>query len=237
MRTFFLLAALLLASGCGNQQKIDELTETVATLESQMENYRAENTRLKKDLREIQKSYGQLTDLAARLKGVKARLITNFGAIELEFFPEKAPLHCFTFITRAEAGFYDNTKFHRIVPGFMIQGGDPNSRDDDPYNDGTGGPLVMIPHEFNDTPHTPGILSTARVGNTAMGAGSQFFIMHGNAPHLDGQYTAFGQVTAGMDVVNEIAALETYGNKDRRRAEQPVKPVIIRRVEVFRHGG
>ena len=152
------------------------------------------------------------------------------GDIEVKFFPEKAPLHVFAFVTRAEAGFYNGTQFHRVIPGFMIQGGDPKSRDNDPFDDGTGGPIAMLPHEFNDIKHVPGILSTARVPDVSVGAGSQFFIMHGTSPNLDGQYTAFGQVTKGMDVVDEIAKARTMQNPPNH----PVKPIRIRKIEVYR---
>ncbi|RMF56672.1 MAG: peptidylprolyl isomerase [Calditrichaeota bacterium] len=156
------------------------------------------------------------------------------GTIELEFFPEKAPLHCFNFITRAESGFYNGTQFHRIIKGFMIQGGDPKSKDKDPYNDGTGGPIVNIPNEFNEIHHGPGILSMARVSDPSVGAGCQFFIMHGDAPQLDKQYTVFGKVTKGMEVVDKIANVPTYGNRNPRLRDHPIEPVIIRRIEVFR---
>ncbi|RMI20092.1 MAG: peptidylprolyl isomerase, partial [Calditrichaeota bacterium] len=192
-------------------------------------------------MRKLQKDFSRLRFLARQLKGVKARIKTNYGDIELELFPDKAPLHCFAFVTRAESGFYDNTQFHRVIPGFMIQGGDPNSRDKDPYNDGMGGPLVNIPHEFNDTKHVPGVLSTARVSDPNVGAGCQFFIMHGEAPHLDGQYTAFGRVTKGMEVVDRIANVQTYRKsgrplqgREKALADHPVKPVIIKTIEVYR---
>jgi len=161
-------------------------------------------------------------------------MITSHGPVEMEFFAEKAPIHVFNFITRAESGFYDGTRFHRIIPGFMIQGGDPNSKDDKLEDDGAGGPIANIPHEFNNVKHVPGILSMARQGNTSLGAGSQFFIMHGTSPNLDRQYTAFGKVTSGMKIVNQIATTPTYGQKNPRLATQPVRPVTIRRIEVFR---
>ncbi|OGS36110.1 MAG: hypothetical protein A2293_00530 [Elusimicrobia bacterium RIFOXYB2_FULL_49_7] len=167
------------------------------------------------------------------MTGLKARVLTSLGDIEVEFFSDKAPLHCFSFITRAECGFYNNTEFHRVIPGFMIQGGDPNTKDQDPYNDGMGGPQVMIPHEFNDIHHAPGILSMARVGDVNAGAGSQFFIMHGDSPQLDRQYTAFGKVLRGMEVVEKIATTETNRNDPRLR-DHPIKPVIIKAIQIFR---
>ncbi|MDE2724955.1 MAG: peptidylprolyl isomerase, partial [Gemmatimonadota bacterium] len=137
-----------------------------------------ENRSLKSSLSKAQnqiKRTGKIGDrmlfLVSQIRNVKARIATNMGDIELKFHPEKAPVHCLAFITRAESGFYDNTKFHRVIKNFMIQGGDPNSKDDDPSDDGMGGPLVHIPHEFNDTNHVPGILSMARVSDVSAGAG------------------------------------------------------------------
>ncbi|MEJ2542606.1 MAG: peptidylprolyl isomerase [Calditrichaceae bacterium] len=197
-----------------------------------------ENAKLKeqvKDLKTTVKLYRNagknMRFLASKIEGIKARIITNMGDIELEFFPEKAPLHCFNFITRAECGYYDNTKFHRVIKGFMIQGGDPNTKTDNVDLYGTGSPIVAIPHEFNDIKHTPGILSMARPGDESMGAGSQFFIMHADYPSLDGKYTAFGKVTKGMDVVDAIANVKTI---QPQRLDRPVKPVIVKTIEVYR---
>ena len=144
-----------------------------------------------------------------------------------------APVHVFNFVARAESGFYDNTQFHRVIPGFMIQGGDPNSRDDNKLNNGQGGPLTMIPHEFNSTRHERGILSMARVSDKTAGAGSQFFIMHADRFHLDNEYTAFGRVTSGMDVVDRIAEVEKHTDEPRLR-DHPVNPVVIRTIEVYK---
>lgn len=137
----------------------------------------------------------------------KARAVieTRLGRIVLAFFPDKAPIHVKNFITLAEKGVYDGTVFHRVIPGFMIQGGDPRSKDPKAGGYGTGGPGYTIPAEFNDIPHTRGILSMART-NDPNSAGSQFFIMVGNAPSLDRQYSAFGRVTEGMDVVDKIVS-------------------------------
>lgn len=228
-----LLSSLL--SSCSSQKKIEDLNKENKKLKEDVELHRQEAAKLRLDMRKLQEQHGRLGFLSDKLKGVKARVMTNYGDIELEFFPDKAPVHCFNFITRAESGFYNNTQFHRIIPGFMIQGGDPNSRDGDPTNNGQGGPIVNIPHEFNDTKHVPGILSMARISNPAAGAGSQFFIMHGDSPNLNGKYTAFGKVTKGMDVVNEIATVKTYGNQKPQLRDHPVKPVVIRRIEVFRY--
>ena len=146
-----------------------------------------------------------------------AIISTKFGDMVVEFFPDVAPKHVENFQILADKGYYNGTTFHRVIPGFMIQGGDPNSKDLDRMNDGTGGRAGKffgigrendpeswtVPAEFNDTPHQRGTLSMARSQNIDSGS-SQFFICHDNAPFLDGQYTVFGQLTSGIEVVDEI---------------------------------
>ncbi len=152
---------------------------------------------------------------------------TNLGDIGLEFLPDKAPNHVQAFIQRAREGFYDGTLFHRVIPGFMVQGGDPNSRLEDRSMHGTGGPAERLKAEFNDTKHTRGVLSAARTSDPDS-AGSQFFLMVADAPHLDGQYTAYGRVTSGMDVVDKIVALP----KDHRDNPLPENPARIESIEI-----
>jgi cyclophilin family peptidyl-prolyl cis-trans isomerase len=125
------------------------------------------------------------------------------GEIIVEFYPDKAPNHVRNFKWLADHGYYNNTKFHRVIKGFMIQGGDP-------LGTGGGGPGWTVNAEFNDILHTPGILSAART-NDPNSAGSQFFLMHGNAPHLNNQYSVFGKVIKGMDVVNKVAETPVGG--------------------------
>ncbi|HEY0868621.1 MAG TPA: peptidylprolyl isomerase [Fimbriimonas sp.] len=152
---------------------------------------------------------------------------TNHGRIVLKFFPDVAPGHVENFKKLAKKGFYNGTKFHRVIPGFMIQGGDPNSKDDDRSDDGTGGPGYEIKAEFNSKPHTKGILSMAR-SQDPDSAGSQFFITVDNAPSLDGQYTVFGQVVQGMDVADKIVALE----RDERDNPLPKNPAVMKTVKI-----
>jgi cyclophilin family peptidyl-prolyl cis-trans isomerase len=156
-----------------------------------------------------------------------AVLHTNLGDITLRFFPDKAPNHVENFKKLAREGFYDGTKFHRVIPGFMIQGGDPNSKSDDRSRHGMGGPGHHVNQEFNDTRHVRGILSAAR-SSDPNSAGSQFFIMVATSTHLDGQYTAYGEVTDGMEVVDKIVALKRDG-KDNPLPENPaiVESVVI----------
>ena len=128
---------------------------------------------------------------------------TKFGNIELKFFPEVAPNHVNNFIELAKKGFYDGTTFHRVIPKFMIQGGDPNSRNLDKSTHGMGGPGYSIKAEFNDKPHKKGTLSMARAQHPDS-AGSQFFICVADAPFLDRKYTVFGEVVSGMEVAEKI---------------------------------
>lgn len=127
---------------------------------------------------------------------------TPKGDIRIEFFPNDAPNHVAAFIELARKGFYDGTKFHRVVRGFVVQGGDPLSKVDDPMV-GTGGPGYRLKAEFNARKHLDGTLAMARSADPDS-AGSQFYICLGPQPALDGQYTVFGQVIGGMDVVRSI---------------------------------
>ena len=128
---------------------------------------------------------------------------TEFGDMELKFFRELAPKHVENFVKLARDGFYNDTLFHRVIPGFMIQGGDPNTKTPDTRSYGTGGPGYSIDAEFSDKKHTRGILSMAR-SQDPNSAGSQFFIVLKDSFFLDGQYTVFGEVVKGMEVADEI---------------------------------
>ena len=150
---------------------------------------------------------------------------TNFGTIVIQLFPDVAPGHVENFVKLAQDGFYDGTTFHRVIPGFMIQGGDPNSKDDDRSNDGQGGPGYTINAEFNDKPHKRGILSMARAQDPNS-AGSQFFIVVADSNFLDGQYTVFGEVIEGMEVADKIVNVEKDGNDNPR--EKVTMKVTIR---------
>ena len=146
-----------------------------------------------------------------------ATIETKFGNIELEFLPDVAPKHVENFIKLAKEGFYDGCTFHRVIPGFMIQGGDPNSKSNDRSRHGTGGPGYNINAEFNNTPHKRGILSMAR-SSDPNSAGSQFFIVVKDSLFLDKQYTVFGKVSSGMDVADQIVSQPRDGadNPDER---------------------
>ena len=147
------------------------------------------------------------TGKAEGVKGPKATIKTKFGDMDVVFFPEKAPKHVESFIALAKSGFYNGTIFHRVIPGFMIQGGDPNTKDlNKPETYGQGGPSQKLKAEFNDIPHRRGILSMART-NDPNSAGSQFFIVVKDSKFLDGQYTVFGEVVKGMEVADKIVSL------------------------------
>lgn len=149
----------------------------------------------------------------------------NGKTIEIELYPAIAPISCENFEKLVKDGFYDGLTFHRVIPGFMIQGGCP-------LGTGTGGPGWNIKGEFaangvkNDLKHTRGVLSMAR-SMAPNSAGSQFFIMHEDAPHLDGQYAAFGKVVSGIEVVDEIASVATDYH-DKPRTAQVMKKVYIK---------
>ncbi len=162
------------------------------------------------------------------------------GEIRVRFFPDKAPNHVLNFKRLAGTGVYDGTLFHRVIAGFMIQGGDPFTKDDDPANDGLGGPGYTIPAEFNNVSHVRGIVSMARAGDPDS-AGSQFFIMVADrqprpggarwSDVLDGKYTAFGEVISGMEIADRVAAVPTTGRNNLPTREQVISSVRIYRAE------
>ena len=133
-----------------------------------------------------------------------------WGEIVLRFYPDVAPNHVKNFLDLAGKKFYDGTTFHRVIPGFMIQGGDPNSKNPDRASHGMGGPGHRVKAEFNSKPHTRGVVSMARA-NDPDSAGSQFFICVADAHFLDWQYTAFGEVLSGMDVADKIVSVKRDG--------------------------
>ena len=152
-------------------------------------------------------------------------IVKDYGNIELELYPDKAPITVENFINLVNRGFYNGLTFHRVIEGFMIQGGCPK-------DNGTGGPGYSIKGEFinngfnNPIKHERGVISMARAMDPDS-AGSQFFIMHKTSPHLDGSYAAFGKVIKGIEVVDKIAKVDT----DYR--DKPLKPVIIESIKVI----
>jgi len=157
-------------------------------------------------------------------KAPQAIIETKFGSMEIRFFPDKAPKHVENFIKLARSGFYDKTIFHRVIPGFMIQGGDPNTKDEkDKSKYGMGDPGYKVKAEFNDHPHVRGVVSMAR-SQDPDSAGSQFFIVVKEAPNLNGKYTVFGEVVKGMDVADKIVSQQRDGRDNPlERIEMTVK--------------
>jgi len=154
-------------------------------------------------------------------------LETELGKIVIAFFPNDAPKHVENFIKLSQSGFYDGTLFHRIIPGFMIQGGDPNTIDGDPNTWGTGGPSTSVDAEFNTIKHNRGIVSMARSADPNS-AGSQFFIVHQDSNFLDEQYTVFGRIVTeeSFETLDKIAAVQTDAN------DRPIEPEKVRITKV-----
>jgi peptidyl-prolyl cis-trans isomerase B (cyclophilin B) len=183
---------------------------------------------------------GQKTDTAASQapftwpegpRDVAVLEIEDRGTIRIALYPEIAPKTVENFAKLAGEGFYDGTTFHRVIPDFMIQGGDPNTRDTIPKNDGNGGPGYTIDDEFSNAPHLRGVVSMANRGHPNS-AGSQFFIVHQDKPHLDGHYAAFGRVIEGIDIVDAIAEVEIdkfgrWGPENR-----PIENVVIKTLRI-----
>ena len=210
LKSGFLIAALSLFASVASAQKPTSMTET---------KYHPPITGTKLD---------ELTAHPKRLLVFE----TKQGIIKCQLFEKIAPKHVARFIELAKTGFWNGTTFHRVIPGFMIQGGDPNSKDNDFSNDGMGDPSIpTIPAEFSQIHHARGILSTARRGNDVNSASSQFFIMHAESGFLDQQYTVWGQVVDGMDVVDKIVNLPDVTGADagtvRQRGANPGKAAEI----------
>ena len=174
-----------------------------------------------------------------------AVISTNFGDMVVEFYPDIAPMHVDSFIALINEEYFNGTTFHRVIPGFMIQGGDPNSRNENRATHGTGGragkffglgneedpSTWLIPQEFSDTPHVKGTLSMART-NDPNSASSQFFVCHDNANFLDNNYTVFGKVIDGLDIIDQIANVAKDQNDNPlERVEMSIR--IAKKSEVL----
>ena len=166
-----------------------------------------------------QKTFAQ--EEIKKMSETRAVIETKFGNMELKFFPDVAPHHVNNFIELAKKGVYDGTTFHRVIPKFMIQGGDPNSKNPDRTKHGMGGPGYTIKAEFNDRPHRRGTLSMARAANPDS-AGSQFFICVADAFFLDKQYTAFGELVSGIEVADKIVS------QQRDRNDNPIERIEMK---------
>jgi len=156
--------------------------------------------------------------MAEATKTPTAVIETDHGTMTVEFWPDVAPNTVKNFIDLAKKGFYNGLIFHRVIPSFMIQGGCPEGT-------GTGGPGYKVKAEFNNKKHTRGVLSMARSSHPDS-AGSQFFVMHQDSPHLDGQYTGFGKVTSGVETVDKIVSVPT-GPNDRPKNPPKIKSITV----------
>jgi len=159
----------------------------------------------------------------------RVRLVTSAGPIEVALYADRAVLHVENFLKLCSEGYYDGTKFHRVVRDFMIQGGDPNSREEDLSQWGQGGPGYTLLHEPNDLSHFAGVLSAAKMPGETEESGSQFFLTTEPGHYLDGQHTIFGQIVAGVETVRSISMtpVSPEGARDR-----PLTPVVIETIEV-----
>jgi len=199
------------------------------------ESISGDSTGMRRELPEVW-SNAEIREFLEKLKAVEpvpvtpdeiAVLETSMGTIKFKFFPDVAPNHCASFKRLANFGFYDWTKFHRVSVNFMIQGGDIYSKNNDPSDDGSGDPGFALKAEFSDLSHKRGMVSTARIVIDVDSATSQFFIMHAPHPRLNGQYTIFGEVIDGMDVVDAIAETPALASK-------PIDPVYIKKARVIK---
>jgi len=184
------------------------------------------NNSKQKNQMENQETQNTNQDTSYTEKYNSAIIKTNMGNIKVEFFGEDSPITVNNFLKLADEGFYNDTKFHRVIKDFMIQGGDPNSKDDDWSNDGQGDPGYKFEDEFNSHKLVKGSLAMANSGPDSNG--SQFFIVTANStPHLDGKHTNFGKVIEGMDVVDKIEEVETNEN------DHPTEDMVIENIELI----
>ena len=211
-------ASLSLLIGCGSKKDItNEMKKNteVKTQKTDTLKSATDTSKIKKDT------------IATSSEGNIVVLETSMGDITIELYEKDAPQHVANFKKLVNSKFYEGTTFHRVIPGFMIQGGDPNSKDSDRSNDGVGGPGYTIPAEIK-LKHEKGSVAAARLGDAQNpkreSSGSQFYIVTGDASHLDGQYTVFGKVIKGMDVAEKIQ------NVKRDERDNPVEKVVIKKV-------
>ena len=215
-RLFILILAFaMLLAGC---QKNEDTTTAAPSTEKETETTTAETTAEETTQNPDAVDPMDVETMTAEIT------VKDYGIIKLELYPSKAPQTVSNFVSLANQGFYDGTIFHRVIEGFMIQGGDPEGP-------GLGGPGYSIKGEFesngfeNDIKHDRGVLSMARKSSPLDSAGSQFFIVQEAAPHLDGDYAAFGKVVEGMEIVDEIASCETDAN------DKPLTDIVIESIK------
>ena len=216
-------ALMLILVGCAQGGEESATTTTAQTTETAAtETTATETTATTPDQTSTAAQETSMTQYENKV----AELHTTAGQINIRFFPDVAPNHVKNFIDLAQKGFYNGTKFHRVIPGFMIQGGDPNTISGDPNSWGTGGAPGNVKAEFNTVSHKRGIVSMARAQDPNS-ASSQFFIVVADSPFLDRQYSVFGQVTQGMDVADKIVAAPR-GASDRPNSPTAITKIVIR---------
>lgn len=219
-KIILLLVTSLLLTGCSNKIKLIDTTQSNNTSDNQIIN----ESNMSKSM-ETNQSIDQQINLVDQYN--QAIIKTNLGDIQVSFHGADSPKTVNNFLNLAQQGFYDGTKFHRVIKDFMIQGGDPNSKLDDWSTHGTGGPGYRFADEFNNHPLVRGSLAMANAGPDTNG--SQFFIVTASTtPWLDGRHTNFGQVVNGLDIVEKIEATEVNQN------DHPLNDIIINSIELIK---
>lgn len=225
-----LLPALTLsffAFVCGDSKNETNTNQNQTNTQTQQQNTQTQNTEKKTDSMTTKTDSTDTKDKKDSKESNIVVMKTSMGEIEIELLEKDAPLHVENFKRLVKSGFYEGTTFHRVIAGFMIQGGDPNSKDADRTNDGQGGPGYTIPAEIK-AKHEKGSLAGARLGDAVNpkreSSGSQFYIVTGEASHLDGQYTVYGKVIKGMDIAFKIEKVKTDA------MDNPVEKVTIQKV-------
>jgi len=220
-KTLFFLGALIILAGCQATPKdmvSPNTNQEVANINA------GQNLNQQENLSQMYSQLG-LVDLLSQYNG--AIIKTNYGDIKIKFYNADSPLTVNNFLNLAKKGFYDGTKFHRVIKDFMIQGGDPNSKDDNWADDGTGGPGYKFKDEINSHKLVRGSIAMANSGPNTNG--SQFFIVtKESTPWLDGSYNNFGEVVEGMNVVDKIETVRTNKN------DHPLSDIIIKSIELIK---
>ncbi len=232
-KIFLFLFLLILISGCStstiteknmSENSSDDDVDIVNRINDLKTSQPSQQQNQQQNQEQIEQQSVVLEDLVSQFN--QAIIKTNFGDIKVAFYSDESPITVNNFLNLAQKGFYDGTKFHRVMKDFMIQGGDPNSKDDDWSDDGTGGPGYRFQDEFNNHKLIKGSLAMANSGPNTNG--SQFFIVTKEAtPWLDGKHTNFGYVVEGMDIVDKIEAVEV------NKRDHPVEDVVIENVELI----
>lgn len=221
------IAAGFFFTGCGKKE--DNTTKTNTTQTQTTQNQTQTNQQMNTQKQDTTKPNTDTTKPTdSKDESNTVIMETSLGDITIELDEKDAPQHVANFKKLVKSGFYEGTTFHRVIPGFMIQGGDPNSKDDDRSNDGVGGPGYTLPAEIK-AKHEKGSLAAARQGDQVnpekRSSGSQFYIVTGEASHLDGQYTVFGKVIKGFEVCQKIEKVK----RDER--DNPLEKVVIKKIK------